>query len=122
MLVLRPKLTRHKGAVLPQVAFGLEVLYTDEQVRANSTWAMQGVEGATAFNKAHGSSGWVVGFKASFWSSQLTPGGDIQPGSDRNDSAPLLKSSGFPGAREGADFLVLEEGLCVFVIFMRLLG
>lgn len=57
MLVLRPKLARHKGAVLPQVAFGLEVLYTDEQVRANSTWAMQGVEGATAFNKAHGSSG-----------------------------------------------------------------
>lgn len=34
---------------------------------------------------------------------------DFQPGSDSNDSAHLLKSSGFGGVREGGD----RKGLCL---------
>lgn len=61
------------------------------------------MEDVAAFYKACGSSGGIVGFKASFWSSQQTLGGDIQAGSDRNDSAHLLKCSGFADVRESAD-------------------
>lgn len=44
-----------------------------------------------------------IGFKSSFWSSQLTAGGDIQPGLDVHDSAHLLKKSRFGGIRNDGE-------------------
>jgi len=43
-----------------------------------------------------------IGFKSSFWPSQLTPGGEVQPGLGMNDSAHLL-NSGFGGVRNDGE-------------------